>query len=154
MWENKYVFKPPVAFCYRSPRNLICSYFNLIWSNNAKYLLFFYRHIWGLPRGALVVNCLPASAGEIRDTSSIPGLGRSPRGGQGNSLQYSCLGNSMDRGAWWTMIHRVTKSQTRLKWLCTHTHRHIYYHNSNPVFSGLIKLILPWEHLCEIKHFI
>ena len=61
----------------------------------------------------------PANAGDIRDTSSIPGLGRSPEGGHGNPLQYSCLGNSMDRGTWWTTVHRVEKSQTRLKRLGT-----------------------------------
>ena len=44
----------------------------------------------------------------------IPGLGRSPGGGNGNPLQYSCLENPMDRGAWWATIHRVTKSRTRL----------------------------------------
>ena len=57
----------------------------------------------------------PANAGDIRDTGSIPGLGRSPRGGNGNPLQYSCLENSMDRGAWWATAHGVTKSQTRLR---------------------------------------
>ena len=56
----------------------------------------------------------PANAGDIKDTGSIPGLGRSPRGGNGNPLQYSCLENSMDRGAWWATAHGVTKSQTRL----------------------------------------
>ena len=45
----------------------------------------------------------------------IPGCGRSPEGGLGNLLQYSCLKNLMDRGAWWTTIHGVAKSQTRLK---------------------------------------
>ena len=44
----------------------------------------------------------------------IPELGRSPREGNGNPLQYSCLENSIDRVAWWTTVHRVTKSQTRL----------------------------------------
>ena len=57
----------------------------------------------------------PANAGDIRDTGSIPGLGRSPRGGNGNPLQYSCLENSMDRGAWRATAHGVTKSQTRLR---------------------------------------
>ena len=47
--------------------------------------------------------------------------GRSPEGGHGSPLQYSCLGNPTDRGAWWATVHRVTKSQTRLKWLSTHT---------------------------------
>ena len=49
---------------------------------------------------ALVVKNLPANTGDVRDVGSIPGLGRSPGGGNGNPLQYSCLGNPMDRGAW------------------------------------------------------
>ena len=52
----------------------------------------------------------PANA----DVGSIPGLERSPEGGNGNPLQYSCLGNPMDRGAWWATVHGVTKSQTQL----------------------------------------
>ena len=48
---------------------------------------------------ALVVNDLPANAGDVRDAGSIPGLGGSPGGGHGNPLQYSCLENPMDRGA-------------------------------------------------------
>ena len=57
----------------------------------------------------------PASAGDVRDVGSIPGLGRSP-----GDPQYSCLENLMDRGAWWTMVHSVTNSQTRLKHTCMH----------------------------------
>ena len=57
-----------------------------------------------------MVKNLPASAGDIRDAGSIPGLGRSPRGGHGNPLQYSCLENPMDRGAWRATIHGVAKS--------------------------------------------
>ena len=57
----------------------------------------------------LVVKSLPAKAGDIRDVSSMPGLGRSPGGGHGNPLQYSCLENPMDRGAWGTTVHRVTQ---------------------------------------------
>ena len=63
----------------------------------------------------LVVKNLPACAGDIRDSGSILGLGRSPGGGHGNPLQYSCLENPMDRGAWWATIHGVSKSQTGLK---------------------------------------
>ena len=59
----------------------------------------------------------PADAGDIRDMGSIPGLGRSPGGGPGNPLQYSCLENSMDRGAWWATVHGIAKSQTGLKQL-------------------------------------
>ena len=51
----------------------------------------------------------------------IPGLGRSPGEGNGNPLQYSCLENLMDRGAWRATVHGVTKSQTQLKWLSMHT---------------------------------
>ena len=63
---------------------------------------------------ALVVKNPPATAGDIRDAGSIPGSDRSPGGGHGNPLQYSCLENPMDRGAWQATAHRVAKSQTRL----------------------------------------
>ena len=53
----------------------------------------------------LVVKSPPANAGEVRDAGSIPGLGGSPRGGHGNPLQYSCLENPMDRGAWQAAVH-------------------------------------------------
>ena len=62
----------------------------------------------------------PASAGDVRDTGLISGSGRSPGGGHGSPLQYSCLDSPMDRGAWWATVHRVAKSQTRLKQLSTH----------------------------------
>ena len=62
-----------------------------------------------------MVKNVPASAGDVRDESLIPGLGRSHGGGHGNPLQYSCLKNPTDRGAWWAMVLRVAKSQTRLK---------------------------------------
>ena len=64
--------------------------------------------------GGMVVKNLPANAGDARDAESIPGLGRSPGGGNGNPLQYSCLGNPMDTGAWLAIIHGVAKSRTRL----------------------------------------
>ena len=59
-----------------------------------------------------MVKILPANAGDVRDTGSIPGSGRFPGGGRGNPLQYSCLENSMDRGAWQAIVHGVTKSWT------------------------------------------
>ena len=67
----------------------------------------------------LVVKNSPANTGDTRDVGSIPGLGRSPGGGHGNSLQYPCLQNPMDRGSWWAAIHTVTKSQTWLKQFST-----------------------------------
>jgi len=59
---------------------------------------------------APVVKNLPASADDVGDMSSVPESGRSPGGGNGNPLQYSCLENPMDRGAWWATVHGVAKS--------------------------------------------
>ena len=56
----------------------------------------------------------PANAGDTRDMDLIPGLGGSPEVGNGNLFQYSCLENSMERGAWWATDDGVAKSQTRL----------------------------------------
>ena len=67
-----------------------------------------------------MVKNLPANAGDIRDAGSVPGSGRSPGGGHSNPLQYSCLENPMDTGAWRAMALRVAQSQTRLKRLSTH----------------------------------
>ena len=75
---------------------------------------------------ALVVKNLLAKARDRRDASSIPGSGRSPGGGHGNPLQCSCLENPMDRGACQGIVHRVTKSRTRLKQLSTQHSREKY----------------------------
>ena len=77
---------------------------------------------------ALGVKNTPASAGGIRDRSLISGSGRFPRGGHGSPLQYSCLENPMDRGAWWAVVHRFAQSGTRLKQLSTHAHRETILH--------------------------
>ena len=72
------------------------------------------------PGGTMIKNP-HANAGDTRDRGLIPGLGRSPKIGNGNPLQYSCLGNPMERGAWQATVHRVAKS-----WTCQateHTHK-------------------------------
>ena len=69
-----------------------------------------------------MVKNLPANEEDARDVGLIPGLGRFPGGGNGNPLQYFCLENSTDRGAWWATVHGVTKSWTQLS-----THIYIYY---------------------------
>ena len=79
--------------------------------------IYIYTHM-GFP-GDSVVRNLPANAGDAGDVSSVPGLGRSPGEGNGNPLQYSCLGNPMARGAWWATVQGITKSNG-LKWLSTH----------------------------------
>ena len=67
----------------------------------------------GFPGSSMVRNP-PANAGDTGDAGLIPGSGRSPGGGNGNPLQYSCLKNSMDRGAWQATVQSVTKNQTQL----------------------------------------
>ena len=81
-----------------------------ITQNERKYLSFISEFGLGFPGGSEV----KAPACNAGDLGSIPGLGRSPGEGNGNSLQYSCLENPMDRGAWWATGHGVAKSRTRL----------------------------------------
>ena len=79
--------------------------------------------------GACKIESFPSgshgkeSACNVEDPSSIPGLGRSPGGGNGNPLQYSVLGNPMDRGALWATVHGILKSQTGLKRLSSSSSR-------------------------------
>ena len=108
---------------------------------------------------ALVVKNPPANAGDLKDVGSIPGLGRSSGEGHGNPLQYSCLENSMDRGALWATVHWVEKNQTWLKQLSRHTCNMIvssvlhwtmwnirdwHWSNTN---SGALK----WPHLFQLE---
>ena len=67
-----------------------------------------------------MVKKLPANAGHVGDTGSIPEWGRSPGGGHGNPFQYSCLENPMDREAWQAMVHGIKKSWTQQKQLSIH----------------------------------
>ena len=78
----------------------------------------------------VVVKNMHPNAGDIRDVRSIPGSERSPGGGHGNLLQYSCPENPMDREARRTTVHRVAKGWTRLKQLCMHAHMYL----CNPYF--------------------
>ena len=79
----------------------------------------------------------PANAEVIRDLGLIPGSGRSPGGGHGNPLQYSCLENSMDRGAWQVTVRRMAKSRTRLKQLS----KHACTHSENNQFRSIAHII-------------
>ena len=69
-------------------------------------------------RGVTVVKNLPANAG---DAPLIPGSGRSPQGGNDNPFQYSCLGNLVDRGAWWVIVHWVANLNTTEQLITEHT---------------------------------
>ena len=90
--------------------------------------------------GDSVAKNSPASAG---DEGSIAGSGRSPATGNGDTLQYSCLGNSMDRGDWRATVHRVAQSQARLKQLSTHSQAEIKVPTRPPSIQQR-----RWERLC------
>ena len=75
-----------------------------------------------------MVKNLPANAGDTEDMGSIPGLERFPGEGSGHPLQYSCLENSMDRGAWWTTVHGITESDTTER---AHVHAASYHSTSS-----------------------
>ena len=104
----------------------------------------------------LMVKTLPASAGGLGNSGSIPGSGRSPGGGHGNPLQCSCLENPMDRRAWWATVHGVTKSRTRLSdWT---QQQHVYLCLCIFFFSGIFSegqtscsSILKYSHLSFIR---
>ena len=81
-----------------------------------------------------MVKNLTAKAGDIRDAGWIPGLGRCPGGGQGNPLQYSCLENPLDRGAWRATVHVVSESDTTEA--TKHTRTHMAY------MSSLLKVFI------------
>ena len=85
----------------------------------------------------LVVKNPPANAGDIRDSGSISGSGRSPGRGSGHPLQYSCLESPMDRGVWQTTVHKVAKSQTWLKRLSTYPAQSLGTHSSQGAFFTL-----------------
>ena len=108
----------------------------------------FNRHnlptISGISQVVLAVKIPSASAGDIRDVGSIPGPGRSPGGGHGSPLQYSCLEDPMDREAWWATDCGITKSRTRLKRLSTHSCIHPNINSSRPrgVCATVLNLLL------------
>ena len=90
----------------------------------------------------------PTNAGDSRDSSLIPGSGRSPGGGHGNPLQYSCLENPMDRGAWRDTAPGVTKSQTRLS---THALRPTDYVLIFKLIFYCCNIALWWWWWCPTK---
>ena len=75
------------------------------------YGVIYLKNLWA-SQVVLLAKNPSANAGDLRDVGLIPGTGRSPGGGHGNPLQYFCLENPMDIGAWWATGHRVAKSQT------------------------------------------
>ena len=109
------------------------------------YIYSFFDQYMQLCSGGIAIKNPPTHAGAIRDKGVILGSRRSPGEGCGNPCQYSCLENSMDRGAWQTIVHGTAKSQT---WLCmAHTHILIYIYK--PVKLYTMQII---QHLCKLCH--
>ena len=96
----------------------------------------------GASQVALAVKTPPANAGDVRDAGSMSGSGRSPGGQNGNPLQYSCLENPMDRGAWRAIVHKVAKSRTQLNRQCMH---------ASPLppafYSQFLKQTISWSNV-------
>ena len=86
------------------------------------------------------------------NSSSIPGSGRSPGGGHGNPLEYSCLENPMDRGAWRATVHGAAKSQIWLKWPSMHIHTFNY--PNNPRRPVLLFLSYRWKEKAKTQRII
>ena len=114
------------------------------------------------PGGSVVKN-LPANAGATGNVGLIPGSERSPGEGHGNTLQYSCLGNATDRGAWWATVHGVAKSRLWLKCLSTNVfftgtslNRYYWFISikflSHTMTHLWMKLIQHLCFLCELCH--
>ena len=106
-----------LLFSYRSLQNIIILS-EVSQTEEDKYRMISVVCGWA-SQVVLVVKNPPANAGDVRGMGSILGLGGSPGGGHGNSLQYSCLENPMDRGAWWATVHRVTVGHDWRDLACT-----------------------------------
>ena len=87
---------------------------------------------------------------DLIDVGSISGSGRSPGGGQDNPLQYSCVENPRDRGAWWATVHRIAQSRTLLRRLSTHAHTFGQLDVTDTV-PTTVKLMLQFSILQSLK---
>ena len=97
--------------------------------------------IWGFPGGVSGKES-PCQRGSCKRQGPIPGSGRSSGGGHGNPLQYSCLENPMDRGAWWAILHGVSKSCTQLNRLSTHTQQE---YTGNSLVAQWLRIYFPMQ---------
>ena len=105
--------------------------------------------------GVLLLHGLLSWVSGKGDTVSISGSRRSPEGGLGNPLQYSCLKYPMDRGAWWATVHAVTKSQTHLR-NSMHTCMLLYLPHHSPSYTELLLQVMfvsPWNQNTNLLYF-
>ena len=97
-----------------------------------------------------MVKVLPANAGDTRDKGSVPGSGRSLGGGNGTQLHYACLGNSLDKGAWWSIVRGVARSRTQLS---THTEqtKPCWKYNHWSLMKGILSVLERWQILAALS---
>ena len=113
-----------------------------------------YMYIYMASRVVLVIKNPPASVGDIRDASLIPGWERSPGEGHGNPLQYSYLENSMDRGAWQAAIHVVTKEwDVTEATLRAHEHMRVHTHTYMYIYTHMHTDLLGYTHTLNCTWF-
>ena len=124
-----------LSFCIKTRH--IFLYNTLLTDNIFKliYLRYLCIILWFPSQVALVGNNLPVNAGDVRQGSILESR-RSPGGGHSNPLQYSCLENPMDRGAWQATVHGVTQSRTWLKRLSTHLSNWFFLNNQVSTFPN------------------
>ena len=124
-WSLSYLFS---SFLFL---NWSCYWHITLCKFNIQVMIWYMCILQRASQVVLVVKKSPADRGDVRDVGLIPGSRRSPGGEHDNPLQYSCLENSIDRRAYWDIVHRVAKSQTRLKRLSMHKYILQYnYHHS------------------------
>ena len=130
-WEDKVHIQNMRAFCFkllwgRKKKNILKweeRIMSITYSLGVWFDVFIFDYIWCVQNelpGDAVVKKPPANAGDSGDLGSIPGLGRSPGEGNGNPLQYYCLGNPMDRGAWWVTVQWMAEELDLTEWLSKH----------------------------------
>jgi len=124
-WSLSYLFSSLLFL------NWSCYWHITLCNFNIRVMIWYMCILQRASQVVLVVKKSPADRGDVRDVGLIPGSRRSPGGEHDNPLQYSCLENSIDRRAYWDIVHRVAKSQTRLKRLSMHMYILQYnYHHS------------------------
>ena len=114
-WINKKIHNQALVFLMSEAEQNDFLFTMSLYTHNCQNTVIFPQ--WQASQVALVVKTLPANAGDIRDVGLIPGSERSPKGEHGNPLQYSCLENPMDRGAWWAAVHGIAKKLDMTEWL-------------------------------------
>ena len=105
-----------------------------------------YHHLIEFMRASLVAQWVRNPPANAEDPGSIPGSRRCPGEGNGNPFQYSCLENSMDRGAWWATVHGCHKESDTTEQVKHHHHRRVYEGLIPPTWNACLIGILSWKY--------